>query len=88
VEFRILLNLTVAKIGTKVTRQRINPDALDGLRVATEGVKFAASLRVTEILTVGGFVASSGEAWFFNERFQQRPDDRRSGCASHRPSIG
>src|SRR5258708_10122342 len=79
-----MANLTVAKMRTEIARQRINPDALDGLRVEMEGVKLAASLRVTEILPVGGFVAGAYEAWFLNEGFQQN----RTICIAGAPVLG
>src|SRR6266436_8616056 len=79
-----MVNLTVAKMRAEVARQRINPDALDGLCVAMEGVELPASLRVTEVLPVGGFVASAGEAGFLNEGFQQD----RTICVAGVPVLG
>ena len=79
-----MVNLTVAKRRTKVARQRINPDALDGLCVAMEGVELATSLCVTEVLPVGGFVAGAGEAGFLNEGFQQD----RTICVASVPVLG
>ena len=60
------------KDGARKSRaQRINPDAFDGLCVAMQGVELAASLRVTEVLPVGGLVASAGEARLLDEGFEQ-----------------
>src|SRR5579863_1703645 len=66
-----IAHLTVGKLRTEVVRQRINPDALDGLCVAMEGVKLAASLRVTEVPPVGGLVTGAHEAGSLHESFQQ-----------------
>src|ERR1700738_3120026 len=74
-----MADLTVAEMRAEVARQRINPDALDGLCVEMEGVKLAASLRVAEIPPVGGFVAGAREAWLLNEGFQQNRTIRVAG---------
>src|ERR1700730_17191918 len=63
----------------EVARQRINPDALDGFCVAMERVELTAALRVAEVLPVGGFVASTAEAGFLNEGFQQNRTIRVAG---------
>src|ERR1019366_6543171 len=63
--------LSVAEMRTEVAHERINPDAFDGLCVAMEGVELAASLGITQVLPVGGFVASAGEARLFDEGFEQ-----------------
>src|ERR1019366_5649482 len=63
--------LSVAEMRTEVAHERINPDALDGLCVAMEGIELAASLGITQVLPVGGFVASAGEARLFDEGFEQ-----------------
>src|SRR6266404_7050555 len=44
-----------------------------------EGFKFAASLRVPEILPVGGLVAGAREAGFLDEGFQQNRTIRVAG---------
>ena len=54
--------LSVAEMRTEVAHERIDPDALDGLCVAMEGVELAASLGITQVLPVGGFVAGAAEA--------------------------
>src|SRR5271163_677235 len=64
-------DLLRAEVLVEVPRERINPDAFDGLCLAMQCVEFAAALRVAEILPVGGFVASACEARLFNEGFQQ-----------------
>src|SRR6266850_1111709 len=66
-----LYGLAIAETALVVACKGINPDALDGLGIAMEGVELATALRVTEVLPVGGFVAGSGEAGFLNEGFQQ-----------------
>src|ERR1035438_1159827 len=60
-----------AEMLVEVPRERINPDAFDGLCLAMQCVEFTAALRVAEILPVGGFVASACEARLFDEGFQQ-----------------
>src|SRR5208282_3895347 len=66
-----MADLFLAEMLVEVPRERIDPDAFDGLCVAMQCVEFAAALRVAEILPVGGFVASACEAWLFDEGFQQ-----------------
>ena len=63
--------LSVAEMRTEVAHERIDPDAFDRLCVAMQGVELAASLRVAEVLPVGGFVASAGKARLFDEGFEQ-----------------
>ena len=55
----------------EVARERINPDAFDGLCVAMQGVELAAALRVAEMLPVGGLVAGAGKARLLDEGFEQ-----------------
>src|SRR5450759_604874 len=64
--------LCVAELRSEVANERIYPDAFDGLRVAMESVELAASLGITQVLPVGGFVAGAGEARLFNEGFEQQ----------------
>ena len=71
-------SLSVAELPLEVARQRIDPDALDGLCVAMERVELTASLGIPEILPVGRFVASAGEARLLDEGFEQ---DRAIGVA-------
>jgi hypothetical protein len=66
-----MADLFGAEMLAEVPRERINPDAFDGLCVAMQCVEFTAALRVAEILPVGGFVASACEARLFDEGFQQ-----------------
>ena len=66
-----MADLFRAEMLAEVPRERINPDAFDGLCVAMQCVELTAALRVAEILPVGGFVASAREAWLFDEGFQQ-----------------
>src|SRR5271165_5351253 len=63
--------LLVAELPAEVTRQRINPNAFDGLGVAMLNIKLAAALGVSEIAPVGGFVAGAGKARLFDKGFQQ-----------------
>jgi hypothetical protein len=66
-----MADLFRAEMLAEVPRERINPDAFDGLCVAMQCVELTSALRVAEILPVGGFVASAREAWLFDEGFQQ-----------------
>src|ERR1022692_477356 len=63
--------LSVAEMRTEVAHERINPDALDWFCVAMERIELAASLCVSKILPVGGFVAGAGEARLLDKGFQQ-----------------
>lgn len=64
-------HLSVAELAAKVTRQRVDPDTFDGLAAAMKGVEFAASLGISEVLPVGGFVAGTREARFFDKGFDE-----------------
>src|SRR5271154_1677552 len=66
-----IVDLSATKVPTEVGHQRVDPDALDRLCAAMQGVELAATLRVTEVLPVGGLIASAGEAWLFDEGFEQ-----------------
>src|SRR5271167_322497 len=66
-----MADLFLAEMLVEVPCERINPDAFDGLCVAMQCVEFTAALCVSEILPVGGFVASACEARLFDEGFQQ-----------------
>jgi hypothetical protein len=66
-----MADLLRAEMLVEVPRERINPDAFDGLCFAMQCVEFTSALRVAEILPVGGFVASACEARLFDEGFQQ-----------------
>src|SRR5258708_9928512 len=74
----------VAELLTEVSRQRIYPEAFNGFAASMEDIELASTLRVPEILPVGGLVASSGEAWLFDKGFQQ---DRTIGVSAV-PVIG
>src|ERR1017187_3703785 len=56
-------SLTGAELALEVARERIDPDAFDGLSVAMQGV--------AEVLPVGGLVAGTGKARIFDEGFKQ-----------------
>src|ERR1700730_17791337 len=66
-----IVYLSATKMPTEVGHERVNPDALDRLCVAMQGVELATPLRVTEVLPVGRLVASAGEARLFDEGFEQ-----------------
>ena len=66
-----IVNLSATKMPAEVGHERVNPDALYRLCVVMQGVELAAPLRVTEVLPVGGPVASAGEARLFDEGFEQ-----------------
>src|SRR5487761_2417695 len=63
--------LSVAELPLIVACERIDPDALDGLRVAMQNVELAATLGIAEVLPVGGLVAGAGKAWLLDEGFEQ-----------------
>jgi len=65
------ISLSVAELALEVARERIDPDAFDGLGVAMQSVEFAPALRVAEVLPISGFVACAGEARLFDEGFEQ-----------------
>lgn len=75
--------LSVTKMSAEVADERIDPDALDGLRVAMQSVELATSLGIPEILPVGCLVASACEAWLFDEGFQQD----RAVCVAGVPVV-
>src|SRR5271165_1455650 len=77
-------DLPAAELLLEVTRERIDPDAFDRLSVAMQGVELAPALSIAEVLPVGGLVASTSEAWFLDEGFEQ---DRPIGVACL-PLIG
>ncbi|MHB8392213.1 MAG: hypothetical protein ACYDBH_21990 [Acidobacteriaceae bacterium] len=49
---------------------RVDPDVFDGLCVAMECVKLAATLGVAEELPVGGLRAGAGKAQLLDEGFE------------------
>src|SRR3990172_13252706 len=65
------ISLSVAELALEVARERIDPDAFDGLGVSRQSVEFAAALRVAEVLPISGFVSCAGEARLFDEGFEQ-----------------
>src|ERR1022692_2320212 len=77
-------DLPAAELLLEVTRERIDPDAFDRLSVAMQGVELAPALSIAEVLPVGGLVASTSEARFLDEGFEQ---DRPIGVACL-PVIG
>ena len=77
-------NLSAPELPLEVARERIDPDAFDRLSVAMQGVELAATLRIAEVLPVGGLVAGAGKARLFDEGFEQ---DRPIGVAGL-PVIG
>ena len=83
-----IINLSATKMAAEVGHERIDPDAFDGLCVAMQGVELAASLRVTEVLPVGGLVASAGEAWLFDEGFEQDWSIRITSVPVLLPGVG
>ena len=78
------VNLSGAELPLEVARERVDPDAFDGLGVAMQGVELAATLRIAEVLPVGGLVAGAGKARLLDEGFEQ---DRPIGIAGL-PVIG
>ena len=76
--------LSVAELPLELGREWIDPDAFDWLIFAMQGIELAATLGVAEVLPVGGFVASAGEARLLDEGFEQ---DGPIGVASL-PVIG
>src|SRR5438445_4826053 len=64
-------SLSVTEQALEVARERIDPDVFDGLSVSMLSVELAATLRVAELLPVGGFVAGAGKARLLDEGFQQ-----------------
>jgi hypothetical protein len=77
-------DLSAAELPLEVARERIDPNAFDRLSVAMQNVELAATLRVAEVLPVGGLVAGAGKAWLLDEGFEQ---DRPIGIAGL-PVIG
>ena len=71
--------LFVAEGAAEVAHEWINPNTFDRFGIAMERVELAATLGVTEILPVGGFVACSSEARLLDEGFKQ---DGAIGVAS------
>jgi hypothetical protein len=63
--------LPITQLPAVVASEWIDPDALDGLAVEMESVKFATPLGISEILPVGSAVASAYEARFLDEGFQK-----------------
>src|SRR6266404_3690799 len=70
--------LSVAELPLEVAHERVDPDAFDGLGAAMQGVELATTLRIPEMLPVGGHVAGACEARLFDEGFEQ---DRPIGVA-------
>src|SRR5450755_951203 len=66
-----IVNLSATEMPAEVWHERVNPEAFDRLGVAMQGIELAAPLRVTEVLPVGGLVASAREAGLFDEGFEQ-----------------
>ncbi len=59
--------LFAAELLLEVARERIDPDALNGLGVAMQDVELAATLCIPEMLPVGSFVAGAGKACPFGK---------------------
>ena len=72
-------SLSVTEMSAEVADERIDPDAPDGLGVAMQSIELASTLGVSEILPVGGLVASACEARFLDEGFQQDRTVRIAG---------
>src|ERR1700677_229146 len=77
-------SLSAAEAALEVARERVDPDAFDGLSVAMQNVELAAALRVAEMLPVGGPVAGAGKTRLLDEGFEQ---ERPIGVA-RLPVIG
>src|ERR1035441_5876988 len=71
-------SLSVTELALEVARERINPDAFDGLSVSMQGVELTTALRIAEVLPVGRLVAGAGKARLLDEGFEQ---DRPIGVA-------
>src|ERR1035437_3279179 len=76
--------LSAAEFPLEVARERIDPDALDGLSVAMQGIELATALRIAQVSPVGSLVAGARKARLFDEGFEQ---DRPIGVAGV-PVIG
>src|SRR5450755_3271379 len=64
-------NLSAAELQLEVTRERIDPDAFDGLSVAMQGIELATTLGIAEVPPVGCLVACAGKARLLDEGFEQ-----------------
>lgn len=82
-----IAELSVAKMSAEVADERIDPDALNGLGIAMQSIELAASLRISEILPVGGLVASACKAWFLDEGFHQDRTVRVAGMPIVRQAL-
>src|ERR1039458_6942443 len=71
-------SLSAAELALEVAHERIDPDALDRLSVAMQGVELAAALGIADVLPVGSLVAGAGKARLLDEGFEQ---DRSVGGA-------
>ena len=71
-------DLSAAELSLEVARERINPNAFDGLGIAMQDIKLAATLGISEVLPVGGLVTGAGKALLLDEGFEQ---DRPIGVA-------
>src|ERR1039457_1272776 len=71
-------SLSAAELALEVAHERIDPDALDRLSVAMQGVELAAALGIADVLPVGSLVAGAGKARLLDEGFEQ---DRSIGVA-------
>src|ERR1039457_5068339 len=76
--------LSAAEFPLEVARERIDPDALDGLSVAMQGIDLATALRIAQASPVGSLVAGARKARLYEEGFEQ---DRPIGVAGV-PGIG
>ena len=63
--------LSAAEVSLEVARERIDPDAFDRLGVAMQNVELTATLRISEVLPIGGLVAGADEARLLYEGFEQ-----------------
>src|ERR1039458_5850808 len=59
--------LSAAEFPLEVARERIDPDALDGLSVAMQGIELATALRIAQVSPVGSLVAGARKARLFDE---------------------
>src|SRR5882672_4252806 len=66
-----ICELHVAELPLEVARERIDPDALDGLSVAVQDVELPTALGIAEMLPVGSLVAGAGKARLLDEGFEQ-----------------
>ena len=64
-------SLSAAELALEVARERVDPNALDGLSVAMQNVELAAALRVAEVSPVGSLVAGASKARLLDEGFEK-----------------